>query len=159
MKRFWDKVDRREVDDCWPWKRFTHKGYGKFQHNGKSQRAHRVSWQLIHGDIPKGMCVCHRCDNPTCCNPVHLYLGTMADNTKDRDSKGRGKPFGHASKTVDGMYRDFSGAGLTRKQGIEISSRYLELISSLSKEYGVTESQISALCTKSKPYLIKALKA
>lgn len=53
--------------------------------------AHRVAWQLANGEIPDGLCVLHKCDNPKCCNPSHLFLGTHADNAHDRDNKKRGK--------------------------------------------------------------------
>jgi hypothetical protein len=66
-------------------------GYGTIRYQGRMQKAHRVAWQLAHGPIPKGLLVCHRCDNPPCCNVAHLFLGTVADNNRDRHAKGRTK--------------------------------------------------------------------
>lgn len=87
-QRFWSKVDRRGPDECWPWlaaKSATR--YGVFD----KTRAHRVAYALTHGLIPEGRIVCHRCDNPPCCNPAHLWLGTPKDNTADMVAKGRAK--------------------------------------------------------------------
>jgi hypothetical protein len=66
------------------------RGYGMFYANGKTYKAHRVAYYLAK-DNPTGLCVCHSCDNPSCVNPVHLFLGTIQDNNKDRHTKGRSK--------------------------------------------------------------------
>ena len=77
--------------DCWPWKGVTDRqGYGVFTHRGKNYQAHRVSWALKNGPIPEGLCACHKCDNPICVNPDHVFLGTQMDNVRDCWSKGRG---------------------------------------------------------------------
>jgi len=95
ISRFWSKV--KKTDDCWLWTGgLTKLGYGKFKCQGKTVLAYRASWIIHFGQIKSddshhGTCVCHKCDNPTCVNPNHLFLGSMADNIKDRDSKGRGK--------------------------------------------------------------------
>lgn len=87
--RFWSKVEQRD-GACWPWLSWRNaRGYGKFMLNGRSQTAHRVAYELTHGPIPIGLCVMHSCDNPPCCNPQHLRLGTHAENMRDRDQKGR----------------------------------------------------------------------
>ena len=65
------------------------KGYGTMKVNGKSVSAHRLAWEFANGTIPDGLCVLHKCDNPPCCNPDHLFLGTRKDNNDDRDAKGR----------------------------------------------------------------------
>lgn len=64
-------------------------GYGMFRYKGNAEVAHRVSWLLYCGEIPQGLKVLHKCDNPPCCNPEHLFLGTDADNIKDKIKKGR----------------------------------------------------------------------
>lgn len=83
-----ERTDKKE-NGCWEFTGFKNlKGYGKLRSSGQ-QLAHRVSWVIHNGDIPKGMLVCHKCDNPPCCNPDHLFLGTAKDNAHDAIKKGR----------------------------------------------------------------------
>lgn len=94
--RFWLKVSfGLGPNACWTWKNsIDEKGYGQFNFGKKRVRAHRMSWILSYGKIPEhnsyhGMCVCHHCDNPSCVNPKHLFLGTVKDNNVDMRKKGR----------------------------------------------------------------------
>lgn len=103
QRRFWDKVAIRATNVCWPWAAAKHDyGYGLFNVDGIMLYAHRIAWMMEHANIVTdlggyhGGCVLHRCDNPPCCNPDHLFLGSMADNVTDMYLKGRG-PTGNRS--------------------------------------------------------------
>lgn len=89
--RFWSNVDCGEVSECWPWKRYRdEKGYGRVAVGRTPHRTHRVAYMLHHGTSDLGdLHVLHTCDNPKCCNPSHLYLGTNADNMADKVARNR----------------------------------------------------------------------
>jgi hypothetical protein len=130
---------------CWLWSgRLTKKGYGNtgaIAPSGYNVRmAHRVSYYLHNGEFNYKLCVCHKCDEPSCVNPQHLFLGTILENTKDMVRKGR------ASK---GIQRPTSV--LTEKQVIEIRERYKlggYTHRALSKEYGLTHSNIHSIINR-----------
>jgi hypothetical protein len=91
--RFWSKVEK--TDGCWIWKAGRSVGYGSFLYGGKCTTAHRVAWILTFGDIAEDVVVCHKCDNPPCVRPDHLFIGTDKDNSDDKIQKGRqGRAFG-----------------------------------------------------------------
>ncbi len=85
------RISRTASEQCWEWTgRRDRKGYGRFNVAlNVTKFAHRLAWEIEFGPIPVGLCVLHRCDNPPCCNPAHLFLGTVADNNADMRSKGR----------------------------------------------------------------------
>jgi hypothetical protein len=93
-ERFWRFVDKKSEDECWHWTgQLFSKGYGRISLGSKkdgAEGAHRVSWRLHNKkDIPNGMFVMHKCDNPSCVNPHHLLVGTPKENTQDMIRKGR----------------------------------------------------------------------
>lgn len=100
--RFWPRVAKASSDACWHWQGTVDKrGYGAVaaKHfvgrlGWKLHRAHRVAYALTFGGVPEDLAVLHRCDNPPCCNPAHLFLGTIADNNRDMREKGRGYHLG-----------------------------------------------------------------
>jgi hypothetical protein len=132
--RFWPKVAIGAEDECWEWQAYRNpKGYGIIRPSRSTTFlvASRVSWELTHGPIPEGLCVCHSCDNPPCCNPAHLFLGTKADNAHDMYAKGR-RPTVYGEATAN--------AKLTEDLVREVKRRYSgkrgEVIA-LAREYGI----------------------
>ena len=107
--RFWRKVDKSGgAEACWPWTAGRDAGgYGQFRLTDKLQRASRVAVILSGRAIPAGSCVCHACDNPRCCNPSHLWVGTQAENLRDRDAKGRAV----IGKALMARRRSYAGEG------------------------------------------------
>lgn len=90
---FWSRVEK--TDTCWLWTGFRNaQGYGKLNVAGRKRGAHQVAYELTYGPIPKGLDICHHCDNPPCVRPDHLFAGTVSDNMNDAVAKGRkgGKP-------------------------------------------------------------------
>ena len=116
-ERFWSKVSKS--DGCWLWVAFRDRnGYGRFGTSAlnRSTLAHRTSYSLTFGDIPEGMHVLHKCDNPPCVNPDHLFLGTDKDNAQDCKAKGRHPqlkkshcPHGHAYDATNTYLRKGRG--------------------------------------------------
>lgn len=126
---FWDNVDKRGADECWEWQAARKgPGYGTFRKTkgGPPFNAHRVAYELANGPIPPGLHVCHRCDNPPCVNPAHLFVGTARDNVRDRVAKGRF--IGEQSSTpklretdVAGILDAYAAGGISMR---ELGARY-----------------------------------
>lgn len=89
-ERFWSRVV--QGTGCWAWSGYTSKaGYGQFSFGGRKVYAHRVSWEIAHGPLPSAVHVLHKCDNPPCTNPEHLFVGSHGDNMRDMTAKGRNR--------------------------------------------------------------------
>lgn len=110
--RFWSKVNIGAADACWPWLASTKNGYGQINVGGEISYAHRLSYEFANGEIPSGLFVCHRCDNKSCVNPVHLFLGTQQDNMDDMIAKGRDSHAFWAKQTHCVNGHPFSGENL-----------------------------------------------
>jgi hypothetical protein len=133
MERFDGNYVPEPNSGCWLWLgALSRGGYGSITRKGT--KAYCASWRLYKGEIPHGLCVCHHCDNPSCVNPDHLFLGTIADNNADRGRKKRGKKIGN-----QGTKHPYSK--LTDEQILEIRIS-AEPLKVLANRYGVVESCI-----------------
>lgn len=114
-RRFWERVEIGKPDDCWNWKLSLSGGYGCAYVFGPQIKAHRIAFWLAFGFDAGPWCVCHKCDNPACCNPSHFFLGNQLDNMRDCKSKNR-----HAK-----MKGERNGnSKLTNAQVMKIRKRY-----------------------------------
>lgn len=141
LERFYSRVNKtNNPDECWEWTRGkTGDGYGLISLRRKHILTHRMAWELSSGAIPNGLHVLHSCDNPSCCNPKHLFLGTNTDNIHDRNAKGRAN---RAKGEKSGSHK------LTEYQVLEIRNRYAAggiYQYELAKEYGVKQPAISLI--------------
>lgn len=148
--RFWAMA--RKGPGCWEWTGARKRtGYGHFGLKGRTQIAHRISWRMHHGEIPDDLCVLHRCDNPPCVNPEHLWLGTQADNVRDMETKGR-KRAASGNRNGSRLHPESRPRGvavaisrMTADSVREARQRYTlggETIAGLSRSFGVGETTI-----------------
>jgi hypothetical protein len=146
IDRFWEHVEI--TDDCWIWNGASSRnGYGELSNysDGKHSQVatHRLSWELHNGSIPVGMCVLHKCDNPPCVNPSHLYLGTKKDNSRDCIQRGRFKrnpQYGVKNKSTKLkmcqviQIRELLAQGLSQRKVARIFNVGQYAIASISRE-------------------------
>lgn len=141
---FCTKIDKSAGDtSCWIWTGRTNKdGYGYTSAINGNVLAHRVMYDHEVEPIPKGMCVLHHCDNPACVNPAHLFMGTRADNNRDRNEKGR---------TVGSKCYGLNNgkATLTDEQVAEIRRLYTpgKNVSQLARQFGIPHSTLINIAT------------
>jgi hypothetical protein len=138
IQDFWNNVDKQS-NNCWQWQGSRdNDGYGRFQLDGIKWKCHRLSYTWAKGAIPKGLCVCHTCDNPTCVNPNHLWLGSPKDNNQDRSRKGR-------TAIHDKAIGESSGASILTEQDV-LSIRTSNLSGQdLAKKYSVSDATIYSI--------------
>lgn len=152
-KKFWAKVNKRNDDDCWSWSgSVLPGGYGiLFYKDKKPQfRANRLAWFFAYGDIPEGIFVCHKCDNPNCVNPKHLFLGTPKDNTIDAVSKGRLNNYIHESgdKATRSKIKDNDVLAILASK---------EPVRNVMAKYGIAESTVSQIRSGKYPRIARIL--
>lgn len=141
IDRFYHKVAFDHPSKCWEWTaNRSMGGYGMVKFHGRNRGAHRISYELWTGtEIPDGMQVMHRCDNPPCVNPFHLELGTCRDNIRDKHAKGR-QPSQRGS-------RNNAGSRLTDDQIIEALRRLRsgEVQRQIAEDLGITQTMVSRI--------------
>jgi hypothetical protein len=121
VRRFWSKVDKNGPimphmeTCCWVWTRGTRRGYGVVRVSDKVLMAHRIAYILAHGSIPQKLLALHQCDNPRCCNPSHIQIGTDAQNIAEAIARGRFKGVTLTESQVLDVRRDFA-SGVSIRQ-------------------------------------------
>lgn len=126
-EQFWEHVEKTPSDQCWEWTGNRHRqGYGMIWRRGKTLLAHRVSFAIAYGEISPSLCVCHRCDNPPCVNPAHLFAGTQLENMADRRRKRRGHALSLEKLT---QARELWSAGTSQRE--------------IAKKFGVSYSTVT----------------
>jgi LysM repeat protein len=153
-ERLWSKITKaQDANSCWPWTGpVGTRGYGLLTVASKTKQAHRLVWEEQHGAISDGMVICHKCDNPNCCNPNHLFIGTQKDNLADCRAKGRfpaGPRHGlalHPERRARGS--KVSTAKLTERDIPEIYHAKVagDSIYAIAERYGVSASTIHLVC-------------
>lgn len=139
---FWARIAVRGPEECWEWQGYRASGYGQIVMNHKHVQAHRLAWELTNGPIPAGLFICHRCDNPPCCNPAHLFPGTPAENLADAKSKGRtrgGVSVGvrnHSAKLTPDLVRWIRSEAPTRS------------ITAIARELGIAPQSVRAVVVR-----------
>jgi len=138
-ERFWSKAQLAPNNECFPWLGAKHQqGYGTFRYQGKSQYAHRVAWILVNGSIPNRLHILHRCDNPGCVRPDHMFLGTNKDNIHDSMVKGRRKGVKHPGRVCKLSFEQ------VKQIRVDLQHTSQQQI---ADAYGVSASTISLIAT------------
>ncbi len=148
VQRFWSKVDQSGGrSKCWPWKAARLKlGYGVFMMRGNiTLRAHRIAFTLAKGHIPNGLDVCHKCDNPPCTNPAHLFAGTTRQNLEDASSKKRCAVQRHP-EIVRGVR---NGSAKLTDDAVRIIRKKQLSITQTAKQFGVSITVIKGVRNRS----------
>ena len=135
VERFLAKIGRRGATECWEWLAGKREGYGRFRIGEKLYVATRLMWRLTHGTDPVGQLVLHSCDNPGCCNPAHLFIGSDADNNNDKEAKGRGQ---HPQGEQNGL------AKLSNEDAVRIYQSTGSNVE-LASQYGVSDTVIRSI--------------
>ena len=154
MNTFWSNVGRTTSQkDCWEWLGYKYpNGYGQVGSTKYGSRyAHRAAWTLTNGDIPEGKFVCHKCDNPACCNPSHLFLGTPADNSRDMANKHRS-----ALGEKNGMHNNPTGTNRgTRNHAAKLDDKLAMQVfkakgtqREIGKRFGISQAQVGQIKRK-----------
>ena len=126
IQRFFKKFEMKTSTECWDWEAcVNNRGYGKFSLDSKHIYAHRFSYIIHNGEIPKNLCVMHSCDNPKCVNPWHLSVGTHQDNMNDKCAKNRqARMFGEDNPKSKLTVEQVHDIRTKRMMGIEFAELY-----------------------------------